>query len=77
MTHDVAWYVDNMGLATRGIDILSLTHIDVPTSQIEEVFGPKISKNGYRYDRKVFIQVAQSIFELFKRVTRKHKMKNG
>jgi hypothetical protein len=42
-----------MGLATRGIDILSLTKRNVPLSQIEEVFGPKIAKNGYRYDKKI------------------------
>jgi hypothetical protein len=58
MAHDVAWYVENMGLATRGIDILSLTKRNVPMSRIEEVFGSKISKNGYRYDRKVFTRVA-------------------
>jgi hypothetical protein len=58
-----------MGLATRGIDILNLTKRNVLTSQIEEVFGPKISKNGYKYDRKVYTQVAHSILELYKRVT--------
>jgi len=59
-----------MGLAIRRIDVLSLT------SQIEKVFGPKISKNGYRYDRKVSTQVVQSIFELYKRVMGKHKVTN-
>jgi hypothetical protein len=70
MVCDVAWYVENMGLAIRRIDVLSLT------SQIEKVFGPKISKNGYRYDRKVSTQVVQSIFELYKRVMGKHKVTN-
>jgi hypothetical protein len=54
MAHDVAWYVENMGLTTKGIDFLSLIKIDVPMFHIEEVFGPKFSKNGYRYDMKVF-----------------------
>jgi hypothetical protein len=58
MVHDVAWYVESMGLTIGGIDILSLIKRDVLMSQIEEVFGSKTSKNGYRYDRKVFIQVA-------------------
>jgi 3-oxoacyl-[acyl-carrier-protein] synthase III len=66
-----------MRLATKGITNISLTKRDVPTSQIEKVFGPKISKNGYRYGRKVFTQVVQSIFELYKRVMGKHKMTNG
>jgi hypothetical protein len=43
-----------MGLTTRGIDVLSLIEKYVPTFHIEEVFGPKISKNGYRFDTKVF-----------------------
>jgi len=46
-------------------------------SWIEEVFGSKISKNGYKYDRKVFTQVAKNIFELYRKVTRKHKVTNG
>ncbi len=66
-----------MGLTTGGIDVLSLIQKDVPTSQIEEVFGPKISKNGYRYDKKVYAPVVQSIFELYKKVTGKHKVTNG
>ncbi len=77
MAHDVAQYVAKMGLTTRGIDVLSLVEKDVPTFQIEEVFGPKVSKNGYKYDKKVFAPMAQSIFELYKRVTWKHKVTNG
>jgi hypothetical protein len=65
-----------MGLAIKRIDVLSLTKRDVPTSQIEKVFGPKISKNGYRYDIKVSTQVVQSTFELYKRVMGKHKVTN-
>ncbi len=67
MVCDVAWYVKKMGLITKGVDVLSLAQKDVPTSQIEEVFGPKISKNKYRYDRKVFALVVHNIFELYKR----------
>jgi hypothetical protein len=77
MAREVIWYVENMGLATRKIGILSLTKKDVPTSRIEEVFGPKILKNGYIYDRKVSTQLAQRIFELYKRVIGKHKVTNG
>jgi hypothetical protein len=57
MACDIAWYVENIRLAIKGIDILSLTKRDVPTSQIEKKIRPKISKNGYKYDRKVSIQV--------------------
>ncbi len=77
MAHDVAWYVKKMGLTTRGIDVLILAEKDVPISQIEEIFGPKFSKNGHRYDRKVSTLVVHNIFELYKSVTRKHKVTNG
>jgi hypothetical protein len=45
-----------MGLTIRRIDILSLTKKDVPTSQIEKVFGPKISKNGYDMIEKFLLR---------------------
>jgi len=44
-----------MGLTTRSIDVLSLIEKYVPTFHIEEVSRPKFSKNGYRFDTKVFV----------------------
>ncbi len=67
----------NRGLITRRIDVLSLINEEVPTYQIEEVFGPNVSKNGYKYDKKVNVEVAESILKLYKRVTRKQKVTNG
>jgi hypothetical protein len=66
-----------MGLTIGGIDVLSFTEKDVPTFQIEEVFGPKISKNGSKYDNNFFAPVAHNILELYKRVTGRHKATNG
>lgn len=77
IAHDVAWYFENMGLKIGGIDVLSFTEKDVPTFQIEEVFRPKFSKNGSRYDRKFFAPVVHNIFELYRRVTGRHKAING
>jgi hypothetical protein len=54
-----------------------MTEKDVPSYQIEDVFGLKVSKNGYRYDKKVFAHVVNAILELYTRVTRKHKVING
>ncbi len=59
MANDVAWFVANKGLTRKRIDVLSLTKTKVPTSQIEEVFGPKVSKNDYKYDRKVPLNMAK------------------
>ncbi len=41
------------------------------------MFGPKFSKNGYRYDRKISTKVPKSILKLYTRVTRKCKVTNG
>jgi len=38
--------VQNMGLATKGWMFLSLTNNEVPTQEIKEFFGPKVSKMG-------------------------------
>jgi hypothetical protein len=43
-----------MGLTTRGIDVLSLIEKYMPMFHIAEGSGPKFSKNGYRFDTKVF-----------------------
>jgi hypothetical protein len=40
-------------------------------------FGLKVSKNGYRYDKKVGAKVAKNVLELYKHVTRKWKVTNG
>jgi hypothetical protein len=50
---------------------------EVPISHTEEVFEPKISKNGSRYDRRVYIEVAKTIFELYTRVIGQRKVTNG
>ncbi len=73
MFHDIDWFVQNMGLATRGVDVLNLTNYEVPTQEIEEFFGPKVSKNGYKYNRKIGVKVTKSVLELYKRVTKKRK----
>ncbi len=41
------------------------------------MFGPKVSKNEYRYDIKVLVDVANNILELYMMVTRKSKVTNG
>lgn len=61
MANDAAWFIANRGLTRGRIDVLSLRETKVPSSQIEEVFGPKVSKNGYRYDRKVPPNIAKGI----------------
>jgi hypothetical protein len=77
MANDATWFIANRGLTRGRIDVLSLIETIVPSSQIEEMFGPKVSENGYRYDRKVPPNIAKCILELYTRVTRKQKETNG
>ncbi len=77
MAFHIAWYVENKDLETKGVDILILIEKEMPTSQIEEVFGPKFSKNGYRYDKRVFAKVVKMILELYTRVVGECKVTNG
>ncbi|CAM6129054.1 unnamed protein product [Calypogeia fissa] len=73
---DIPWFVKNRGLATGWVDIMTLTNDDISMAQIEEVFGPKFSKSGYRYDRKPEPNVVASIEELYQRVTGRSKVVN-
>jgi hypothetical protein len=61
VANDVAWFIANRGLTRGRIDVLNLIETKVPTSQIEEVFGPKVSKNDYRCDRKVPPNIVKGI----------------
>jgi hypothetical protein len=63
-------------LATRGVDVLSLIDYEIPTQEIEDFFGLKVSKNGYMYNKKVGAKVAKNVFELYKHVTSKQKVTN-
>ncbi|CAM6089361.1 unnamed protein product [Calypogeia fissa] len=76
-TQDIEWYVKNRGLATGGVDVTALTSGDISVEQIEDLFGPKVSKNGYRYDRKPEPEIVGKILELYKRVTGKTTVLNN
>jgi hypothetical protein len=39
LPHDVLWFVENKSLMIGGIDIFNFTNEEIPTHQIEEVFG--------------------------------------
>ncbi|CAM6092340.1 unnamed protein product [Calypogeia fissa] len=74
---DIPWFVKNRGLATEGVDIMTLTNNDISVAEIEEVFqGPKFSKSDYRYDRKPEPNVVLSIEQMYQRVTGKSKVVN-
>jgi hypothetical protein len=77
MSHDIYWFVQDMGFVTRGVDVLSLIDYEVPTQEIEDFFGLKVSKNGYKHDRKVGAEVTKSVLELYKCMIGKQKVKNG
>ncbi len=43
--------------------MLNLTKKNVPSSQIKDMFKPKVSKNGYRYDKNSHVHVVNAILE--------------
>ncbi len=57
--------------------MLSLTKKDAPFPQIKDMSRPKVFLNGYRYDRKIHVHVANAILELYTKVIGKHKVTNG
>lgn len=69
--------MQNRGLATCGIDTTTLTSNDIPTLEIEGIFGPKCLKNGYRYNKKPLVEASTNILELYHYVTSKNKVLNG
>jgi hypothetical protein len=74
MALNVAWYVENKSLKTRGIDVINLMKKRCHLHKSKKRLGPK---NGYRYDRKFITNIEKNIFELYTKVMRKSKVING
>jgi hypothetical protein len=68
---DVKWIVTNEGLQNIGRDVLSVTSIDVNIEDINEFFGPKMNKNGWKYDNRPDEEVVKKIAKIYCKVTRK------
>jgi hypothetical protein len=53
-----------------------ITSIDVNIGDINEFFGPKMNKNGWKYDNQHDEEVAKKIAKIYYKVTEKHKVMN-
>jgi hypothetical protein len=73
---DVKWFVANWGLWNIGKDVLLITSVDVNIEDINEFFGPKMNKNGWKYDNQHDEEVAKKIAKIYCKVTKKHKVMN-
>lgn len=51
--HDLNQFVQERCLNISGLDVLSFTSNQVQQWEIEDMFGLKQSKNGYKFDKKV------------------------
>ncbi len=51
--HELNWFVHERCLNTTRLDVLSLTYDQVQQWEIEDMFGLKQSKNGYKFDKKM------------------------
>jgi hypothetical protein len=43
---DATWFAEHRGLHNEGEDVLSLTNVDVSIDDINNLFGPRVNKNG-------------------------------
>jgi hypothetical protein len=67
------WFEATRGLRNEGADVLRLSKRDVSKEELGEAFGPKSSKNGWRYDYRLSPEAAREVEELYCRVTSKKK----
>ena len=68
------WFEATRGLRNEGADVLRLCKRDVSKEELAEAFGPKSSKNGYRFDYRLTAEAAREVEELYCRVTSKNKI---
>ena len=71
------WFETTRGMRNNGVDVLSLSNRDVSKDELAHAFGPKSSKNGWRYDHRLTSEAAREVEELYCRVTSKNKITNN
>ena len=71
------WFETTRGLRNQGLDVLKLSTRDVSKEELTHAFGPKSSKNGWRYDHRLTSEAARDVEELYCRVTSKTKITNN
>ena len=71
------WFEATRGLRNHGLDVLRLSKRDVSKEELAQAFGPKSSKNGWRYDYRLTPEAAREVEELYCRVTSKNKITNN
>ena len=71
------WFEATKGLRNTGLDVLRLSKRDVSKEELAQAFGPKSSKNGWRYDYRLTPGAAREVEELYCRVTSKNKITNN
>ena len=71
------WFEATRGLRNDGLDVLKLSKRDVSKEELTQAFGPKSSKNGWRYDYRLSGDAARDVEELYCRVTSKTKITNN
>ena len=71
------WFEATRGLRNVGLDVLRISQKDVSKEELAQAFGPKSSKNGWRYDYRLTAEAAREVEELYCRVTSKKKITNN
>ena len=71
------WFEATRGVRNKGLDVLRLSKRDVNKEELGQAFGPKSSKNGWRYDHRLTSATAREVEELYCRVTSKNNNTNS
>jgi hypothetical protein len=75
-TFDAAWFVEHQSFHNDSENVLSLTSVDVNIEDINNVFGPRLNKNGWKYDNRPNAKTVKLIKKIYCLVTRKNKICN-
>jgi glycine cleavage system H lipoate-binding protein len=75
-TFDATWFAEHRDLHNEGEDVLSLTNVDVSIDDINNLFGPRLNKNGWKYDTHPNVEMVKLIEKIYCLVTGKNKIYN-
>jgi hypothetical protein len=76
-TFDAAWFVEHQSLHNDHEDVLSLTNADVNIENINNFFGPRLNKNGWKHNDRPNAETIQLIKKIYCLVTGKSSLQQA
>ncbi len=75
-TFNAIWFVEHQSLRNDVEDVLPLTSDDVNIEDINNFFGPRLNKNGWKYNNHLDVETIKLIKKIYCLVTGKNKVYN-